>query len=72
VVIARKHGERLKLDPNWATGVAQKSRISHGRDLCIATLQRRAKLYYLRDGSGKSARIAERTDSGPSETAAKE
>ena len=26
---------------------------------------RRAKLYYLRDRRGKSARIAERTDSGP-------
>jgi large subunit ribosomal protein L19 len=26
---------------------------------------RRAKLYYLRDRRGKSARIAERTDSAP-------
>jgi len=26
---------------------------------------RRAKLYYLRDRRGKSARIAERTDSSP-------
>ncbi len=33
---------------------------------------RRAKLYYLRDRRGKSARIAERTDSGPAKTAAKE
>ena len=31
---------------------------------------RRAKLYYLRGRRGKSARIAERTDSGPAETEA--
>ena len=31
---------------------------------------RRAKLYYLRDRRGKSARIAERTDSGPTAKAA--
>ena len=30
---------------------------------------RRAKLYYLRDRRGKSARIAERTDSAPKTTA---
>ena len=30
---------------------------------------RRAKLYYLRDRRGKSARIAERTDNAPKETA---
>ncbi len=33
---------------------------------------RRAKLYYLRDRRGKSARIAERTDSGAGKEAAKE
>jgi large subunit ribosomal protein L19 len=33
---------------------------------------RRAKLYYLRDRRGKSARIAERTDSGAAKEAAKE
>jgi large subunit ribosomal protein L19 len=33
---------------------------------------RRAKLYYLRDRRGKSARIAERTDAGPGKDAAKE
>ena len=33
---------------------------------------RRAKLYYLRDRRGKSARIAERTDGGAGKEAAKE
>jgi large subunit ribosomal protein L19 len=33
---------------------------------------RRAKLYYLRDRRGKSARIAERTDSAPAKAAPKE
>jgi large subunit ribosomal protein L19 len=33
---------------------------------------RRAKLYYLRDRRGKSARIAERTDGGSAKDVAKE